>query len=83
MASTPPAPSTEASAGSPDSRELILWDRSAERVRMLWVRRLWEKITHPDNESALAEWLLVVPPGQDEAWAQQALIECQRRKEMR
>jgi hypothetical protein len=29
---------------------------------------------------ALMEWLLVVGPGQDEAWAHQAIQECKRRQ---
>lgn len=43
------------------------------------VRRLWEKITRPQNSCALTEWLYQSASGEIESWAQQALRECQLR----
>jgi hypothetical protein len=40
-------------------------------------------LTHPDNERALREWLLMVWPGQDETWVHEAIRECQCRKAAR
>jgi len=47
------------------------------------VRAVWNQITDPQNESALAEWLSVVATQEDERWAHQAFLECQRRKAKR
>ncbi len=60
---------------SPVVAELTPWNCEAENVRALW-----DRLTRPENEHVLREWLLVVGPGQDEAWAHEAILECQRRK---
>jgi hypothetical protein len=60
---------------SPVIMEVTPWNCTAERVRALWA-----SLTSPENERALVEWLFVVTPGQDEAWAHQAILECQRRR---
>jgi hypothetical protein len=54
------------------------WEHESQRVRAVWNR-----ITEPQNEGTLWEWLSVVGPGQDEAWAHEAIRECQRRKQGR
>lgn len=51
------------------------WSCDAERVRAVW-----ERLTRPENEHSLREWLLVVGLGDDEAWAHEAIRERQRRK---
>lgn len=58
--------------------ELTPWQCDAGRVRAVW-----NDLTHPDNERALREWLLMVGPGQDELWAHEAIRESQRRKAAR
>ena len=56
---------------SPVVTEMIPWNCTAKRVCALWA-----SITHSQNEGALEEWLLMVAPGQDEAWAHQPFLEC-------
>lgn len=60
---------------SPAIAEVAPWSCDMERVRAVW-----ECLTRPENERALREWLLMVGLGQDETWAHQAILECQRRK---
>ena len=74
------------------NRLLLLWldlqaamRRSARRHAVPWdcpdgeVARLWKKITDPENQRALEEWLYQIAPGKMELWAQRALLECRRR----
>lgn len=55
--------------------EMTPWSCDAERVRAVW-----ERLTRPENEDTLREWLLMVGSGQEEAWAHEAIRECQGRK---
>lgn len=55
--------------------KVLPWESNDEQVA-----RLWSKITDPRNACALEEWLFQVAPGELELWAQQALLECRRRK---
>jgi len=77
-----------------DLREAMLAADAAQRgqARLLsqpWQhesateRAVWNQITDPQNECALAEWLSVVGTQEDERWAHQAFLECQRRKAKR
>jgi hypothetical protein len=41
--------------------------------------RVWEQITDPRNQQALEEWMFQVGDGEQEVWAQHALLEARRR----
>ena len=43
------------------------------------VARIWDQITLPRNQQALEEWMFQVGGGEEEVWAQQALMEARRR----
>ena len=53
---------------------LAPWNSKDPRVAVLW-----EKITHPQNDHALEEWLIQSGSGEPERWAQQALLACRKR----
>lgn len=67
-----------AKRANPVITEMAPWNCEAEIVRGLWA-----SLTHPENDDALREWLLMVGPGQEEAWAHEAIRESQRRKAKR
>jgi len=43
------------------------------------VAQIWEHITRPQNQQALEEWMFQVGDGEQEVWAQHALMESRRR----
>lgn len=62
--------------GRAGTSRLAPWECPDEQVA-----RLWEQITRPQNEGLLVEWLYQSATGELERWAQEALLECRRRRE--
>jgi hypothetical protein len=58
---------------SPRSR-LMPWECQDSSVTSVW-----KQITDPTNQQALEEWMFQVGDGEQEVWAQHALMESRRR----
>ncbi|HLP78096.1 MAG TPA: hypothetical protein VK327_14395 [Candidatus Paceibacterota bacterium] len=56
------------------SGKVLPWDSPDPETR-----NIWKRLTDPENEQGLEEWMFQVADGEQTIWAQHALLECRQR----